>query len=335
MRITFLLFVLLGMATLGLVHFVGQYEQTGPELLANDWVIPKRDRAFVQYEGGLFSLSSRDGKQTVNIYQKGLIPGVAHFVNLEADLMCRELVAGENSSSSGLFFLVQYDALGKSLTTERVVTMMEGSRDWQRYQKVFQVSSGAVSFKVYGQLNRCTGSMQMKNVSLSPVAKGSVYPWIKAVILGAWGLFFISVLGSYKIEGDFWGKLFFLMCYGGILFATTIPDELRDRLMESFGLRGDTIDMVFIQATGLRVDEIGHLLAFALFGASLVFFVPQSSFVVCIVNVFLLAGGTELVQVLIDSRTAKLFDFYIDFSGGMAGILLAQLVCVLRNRTMK
>ncbi len=326
MRVTLVLFALLGMVTLGLVSFIGQYEQTGPELLANDWVIPKRDRDFVQYEGGICSLSSRDGKKMgkVTIYQKGLIPGGSHFVKLEADLLSRKLVTGKKSWNKGLFFLIQYDALGKSLKTERVAAMMEGSRDWQRYQKVFQVSPGAVSFKVYGQLSRCTGSMQMKNVSLTPVAKGSVYPWIKAVILGTWGLFFLSVIGPYKIEGNLWGRLFFLMCYGGILFATTIPDDLRDLLMESLGLRGDMIDMAFIQTTGLKVDEIGHLLAFALFGASLVFFVPKASFAVCIVNVFLLAGGTELVQVLIDSRTGKLFDFYIDFSGGMAGIILAK-----------
>ena len=334
MRVTLLLFALLGMVTLGLVRFVGQYEQVGPELLGNGWVISKRDTPFVKSGDGLFSLSSRDVKKTVNIYQKGVLPGVSPFVRLEADLMCREVVPGEKSGDKGLFFLVQYDALAKALKTERVVTMLEGTRDWRRYQKVFQVSPEAVSFKVYGQLSRCTGSLEMKNVSLTSMVKGSFYPWIKGMILGAWGLFFISVLSSYKIEGNLGGKLFFLACYSGILFATTIPDDLRNRLMESIGLRGNMIDMTFIQVTGLKVDEIGHLIGFALFGASLVLFLSRASWFVCGANVFLLAGGTELVQVLIESRTAKLFDFYIDFSGGMAGILLAGIFSALRKRNI-
>jgi len=37
--------------------------------------------------------------------------------------------------------------------------------------------------------------------------------------------------------------------------------------------------------------------------------------------VLMVAGGTEMVQLLLDGRTGKLFDFYINSSGGLAGIL--------------
>jgi hypothetical protein len=159
-----------------------------------------------------------------------------------------------------------------------------------------------------------------------------VYPWIKTMILGAWGLFFISLFRSYRIEGKFWGKFFFVMCYGGILLATTIPDDLRESLLNYIGIRGDMLDLTFIQVSGLKPDEIGHLLAFALFGAGLVLFVPELSLFAVGMNVFMLAGGTELVQVLIDSRSPKVFDFCIDSLGGIMGILLAWLFRMGTNR---
>jgi len=45
----------------------------------------------------------------------------------------------------------------------------------------------------------------------------------------------------------------------------------------------------------------------------------------------MLAGGTELVQILIDSRSANVFDSYIDFSGGLVGILFVGIFCGARN----
>ena len=190
MRVTILLFALLAMVTLLSVRYVVRYEQAGPELLRNDWVIPKQDTALVKNEGGIASLSCLDRQKKVGIYQKAERPGSVDFVRLEADMMSREIIPGEKSWNKGLFFLVQYDASGKGLKTDRMVAMIEGTREWIGYQKVFQISPETVNFRVYAQLSRCTGSMQIKNIRLYPVAESSVYPWIKNMIFGTWALFF-------------------------------------------------------------------------------------------------------------------------------------------------
>jgi len=335
MRVTVLLFALLATVTLLSVRYVVRYEEAGPEILRNGWVIPKQDKALVKNEGGIFSLSSQDRQKKVGIYQKAERPGSGDFVRLEADMMSREIIPGEKSWNQGLFFLVQYDASGKGLKTDRMVTMIKGTREWVGYQKVFQISPETATFRVYAQLSRCTGSMQIKNIRLYPVTESSVYPWIKNMILGTWALFFLSMLRSYRIEGNFWGQIFLILCYGGILFATTIPDELRDRLMESIGLKGNMMDMIFLEAMGLKIDKIGHFLVFALFGASLVLFVPGMSFFAIGVHICMLAGGTELVQILIDSRSANVFDFYLDFFGGLAGILFVGIFSGARNRIVQ
>jgi len=231
---------------------------------------------------------------------------------------------GKNGKDKALLFLVQYNASGKALKTDRIVTIIDGAKGWKHYKKVFKLSPEAAELKIFAQLIRSTGTLQLKKVCLYPVIETSFYPWIKKMVLGTWGLFFVSLLASFKIKGNFWVQVFFVTIYGGILFATSIPDDMRNRLLESLAFHVRLMDMSFIEGTGLGPDEMGHLLAFTLYGIVLSFLMPKAAPFVIGMNVLMLAVGTEAVQIFIESRTPNLIDVGIDLVGGITGAFLVK-----------
>jgi len=55
--------------------------------------------------------------------------------------------------------------------------------------------------------------------------------------------------------------------------------------------------------------------------------------ILVMINILLLAGGTEIAQFFIDGRSPLFWDFIIDATGGLSGILLAKLFNTKRTET--
>ncbi len=48
-------------------------------------------------------------------------------------------------------------------------------------------------------------------------------------------------------------------------------------------------------------------------------------------KMLMLAGGTELVQVFVESRMSRVFDIYLNSFGGTAGLILVLLFKMIKR----
>ncbi len=335
MRYKILIFLILGGVTIGDALIGFEYQQSGSDLLKTEWQVSAKNDAFVEQGSTTLILNSLDSKKKISTYQSIERPKDALSVRLSADMACKGVVPGKSSGNKALFFLVQYDSAGKSLKTDRIVAMIDGTRAWASYKKVFQISPEAVKMRVYAQLSRCLGELKLKNIHLYPMTTRAWYQWVKALMLIAWGLFFCWLSVSYIRRGDPMVRIPLVICFGIILAGTTMPDEVGSWVLQYLGLELSKIESGWGAVSWLALDEFIHLVGFTLFGVILAFLTPGIPVWITCACLLMLAGGTELVQVFVESRTSRVFDIYLNSFGGTAGLILVLLFKMIKRKTEK
>ncbi len=68
--------------------------------------------------------------------------------------------------------------------------------------------------------------MELKNIRMYPIVLSPVYPWVQGFILGAWGLFFIFLLGSCLEKGKYGIQGILIVSFAAI-FAFLLFWDLR------------------------------------------------------------------------------------------------------------
>jgi len=323
-------FIFLGIITIGSVFLIDPYEQSGLEMLENEsWLISKPKKGVALVDGDGLYLSSSDAGKGTSIRQTVKSRGGFFQVRLSADIRSRDVVPGEKSWNKARLLLVQYDGKSARYNVPHMVAGLEGTHDWEHYRGEFHIQPWATEFKVVAQLSRCTGSMEMKNIRLFPVVLSPVYIWAKRIIIGSWGMFFTFLLGSCMVKGRYGVQGIMVISFAAILFGTMIPEELKtavygwvmDQIQVLQMLSGDEGEWI--------IGKAGHFCFFAVFGLGML--MSGKSLASVGANILMLAVGTELVQFFIEGRTPLVTDFFIDFSGGMAGLVLGCILAGIRR----
>jgi len=153
-----------------------------------------------------------------------------------------------------------------------------------------------------------------------------VFPWIKGSILGIWGIFFLFLLKSYLVKGRYGAKVLLVISFTAILFATMIPGNLKAKIYLEVLDHLRFIDIMSGHNGILILGQVGHFSFFALFGLTLTLLMPGVSPFYILINIVMVAGGTELAQFHINGRTPMLANFSSDLFGGIMGSGLVLLV---------
>ena len=328
-KIIILLFIFLGTITLSSIFFINHYQKTGPAMLTETWQMSTTDTYNTKVDDATDTLSLHSSDKKSYYIRQSIKPiSKPLFVLVKANIRCRNVIPGNQPWERARLIMTQFDGTGAHLKLPHVVASIKGSNDWKNYSRVFKLSSETKELKIAGELIKCTGSLWIKNIELYPVIQTALYTWLQKVIFPAWGIFFILLLGSCLFkENKLVIKIIFITSFIAIIVSTTIPGEMRNKVTTKIKNQIQTISKTFGKVIPLNIPKIGHLSLFTLFGLALSILMSQTSAQLVLVHIILLAGGSELVQFCIESRTPMIEDFFINVLGGILGISLFKLSC--------
>jgi VanZ family protein len=344
-----ILFIFLAVVTMGCHFFIDQYERIGPEMLGDHWTMhaPESGRAgVVENELRLFSL---DIKKSVSIQQEILSFDQGSIVNLSADMKCEKIRPGAKPYNLARLLLVQHDGQKDRWNLPHLVASFIETHGWDNYSQFFTIGLETKKLKVVALLSQSTGSFWLKNLRLYPVSQTQVYTWIKTGILVAWTFFAVFLLGSCFFYGNqkivVQGML--VLAFIAIIIGTTMPVDMKSwvskQVVNQIHTAGDAFSDRFADRFSATIEpaivsylsKAGHFCFFVLFGLALSLLLSRESAILVMTHILLLAGATELAQFYIDGRSPLVWDFIIDASGGLFGILLMKSFPIVCRSTDK
>ena len=329
-RIKVIVVLILSAVTIFLSGVIERYEDSGDELLENNnfyrqlegWQItgvgvmmPGDNKSDMQI------ISEEDGetvaiRQTIENIQGG------QAVRLVSSMKTRNVEQGEEKWEAARIIFVGMNEEGNSMyNLPHILVTKNGTIDWEYFSKVFIANSNAVRHYVEIQLVKVKGAMWVKNLSLQPVKETFAFSlfWIVSVLL--WIVTTLWLLAPYR-HTIFSSKLnvLIIVMLIVVLIATLAPVNLKYNAMESLKLFLPWLD---VEGWLFR---IGHLLVYCMLSV-VVFWAVKSGrqFITRFTLLVLLAMATEIIQYLVDGRTPRVSDFFIDVSGIALGLLISGM----------
>ena len=321
-----IVFSFLAFVTIVCHSFIQRYEKNGHEMLSDNWSFytPKNGKAWIK--DNELHLFSRDKGKSVSIQQNILSFVHGSILELSADMKCSDVSPGKKSWNHARFMLVQQDGRKDRWDIPYRVASLTGSRKWQRYTKVFTIGHDIKKIRVSAQLSRCTGSFQLRNIHFFYVNQTHIYTWVKTGILISWAVFAVFLMGSwfYCCEKTIALRVMLALAFIAIIAGTAMPGNMKAQVLK--GVKSDihATGGVLKNTTPWDLSKIGHFCFFAVFALIFSVMLGRRSILLVILNILLVAGGTELSQLFIDGRTPLFRDFVIDLTGGFTGISLVS-----------
>lgn len=343
------IFLVLCLGTILAYHTVDRYNETGPQLLANHdyadgllgWQVGGQPTSSVEARPGLVRIQSTDTQASVLVSQ-GLSPAVlGEMVVLRGAIKTVGISGGTKGWEKGRVVLVQY-VDGKAVySTPHLLAALDGTNDWADYSAVLPILPNASEVRLELQLNRCAGELLLKGLSLFRVVENPLYGHVRWLVFGAWALFLISVFVP-RFLGKSSGKLqpaFILLVFIAIIIGTTVPGWLKNTAKSEIQNQAATYSSQVIEyggalagdlAAGLQTAEwlwiditkIAHFLLFGLLAGLLYAAKGNGRLRETIVDIAILACGSEMLQLFADGRSALLGDVLIDLAGAACGLLV-------------
>ncbi|MBU1698333.1 MAG: VanZ family protein [Proteobacteria bacterium] len=320
------LFAFLAGVTIFSHTIIERHEKSGPEMLTDNWGLHTSKSSKAEIKENWLYLSSSDQNQSVNIQQDISSFDRGSILKLSADMKCENVQPGEQPWNRARLLLVQHDGLKDRWDFPHLVASFTGTREWDHYNQFFTIESETKKIRVTAQLSRCTGSFQLRNIRLYPVSQTQLYTWVKRGILTLWGVFSLFLLGSCFFNGKKTIVLqaVLVIAFIAILIGTTMPADMKNQVSNEVKSQIHATSDVFENAVPWDLSKVGHFCFFALFGFILSLLMNREPVILVMINIFLLAGGTEIAQFFIDGRSPLFWDFIIDAAGGLSGILLVK-----------
>jgi hypothetical protein len=347
--ITTYIFIVLAIGTLVSNNFIDKYVDVGAELIVDNnfqnsgefWKFEK-NMSDVVFNEGILKLSSNDAIKTKSISQLIQMPEKTEKVKLQARMKSENVIHGKNVWNNARLAFVQYDKNNKSIKIAHTVALFSGTFDWKQYSKVFEISPETEHTKVIIQLSHCTGSIFVKDLSLRHVKINPIFKYFRIISLTLWSCFIIFMVSRYiKFKKDFFvtrGILILLLFM--IIAGTTISGKNKNEVKKTIHnsikssistITGETSTVIKMVKKVLPFDssKIGHFCLFALLAIFIILLRPQYSYFNILHEIFIFGGTTEILQIFIDGRSPFIGDFFIDFFGGLFGVL-----CVLMMKNL-
>ncbi len=328
--IRILMVLILSAGTVLLFNTVDRYKFSGNELLVNNnfhqklrgWQDVGAGAAVVSDGQSIVRLTSDDDHKTVAIKQ--WITGFKKDqpVRFSGAIKTKgEKWTGKEWRVARLI-LVGFNSGGKPMyKVPHVLVARHRTEDWGYFSRVFTPGDNVAELQVEIQLRKVKGSMWVKDLSLRPVSENPVYRmyWIGDVVLWAVVMFWALVPYRYTVISSAWNVLIIIM-FGGVLFGALMPAGLKNNA-------GSMVQAIFpwISDTG-SLFRVGHFLSFTLL--SLVVFWKAISWRDAFERfglLILFAMVTEVLQLLVVGRNARVEDFLTD----VAGVSVALAISVM------
>ncbi len=339
-------FLILSLLTILAYCTVDRHREVGEQLLANNyfvdglqgWQVSGAKSAIVEVISGLVKIKLQEPESLVQLSQKVDPRLLGDKVVLRGSLKTVGVVGGVKAWQKGRIVLVQYVEGKPVYSSPHVLVALDGTRDWAEYSLVIPILSNATEIKVGIQLSKCTGELQVKELSLYRVLVNPLYRVIQWLIFGLWALFMICVFLP-GVVGSFEGRkssAFVVLVIVAIILGTTVPASLRNEAKSEVLNYAKISADKFVEYGGIGVAElkvpewlsvditkVGHFLLFGLLGGILYFRQGGRRVSDIFADIGILACGSELMQLFVEGRSALVGDVVIDFAGAGCAVLLA------------
>lgn len=345
--------VLLSFSLVTILFFncYGRYVVTGPELLRNTsfhslltgW---KHSNQGIAITGsGVVELYSDN--QAATVYLTQAIPGAQRYplLRLACDIETRNVIRGREHWMAARVILLSHDQYGAPIyNLPHILANLRDTHDWEQHEGVFAVSPDTAAISISVQLAQATGTMWVRNLSLVPVTEKASYRTYHSVITLLW-MAVIPWVTVPLIRSAIGNTNRIVIIAVGILIAlgTLMPENLKEfigkELFPSFVEAPiklpDAAKFHFLPL--LTVPDIykaGHFTLFALL--AFVTFIRRSYQVTryqLVGYLILLALITEVLQLLIPGREARLGDILIDTGGIVAGLTVLRIKRIFSSHT--
>ena len=320
------LFILLAIATLISHVRFEQYVQIGPELQTADWKFRTTESSRVEVTENGLSLFSSDAKTGASALQQLSIVKPGTVLLVSADMRCANVIAGIKPWNSARLLLAQNDGKKDRWDLPHTAVALTGTHDWKNYRKAFTIAPGIQNIQLTVQLSQSTGSLQIKNMRVYPVYENPDYKWVRDIILLAWGGYFLLFTGSFLFmdQKNIFARFLLVSAFIAIIAGTTLPGDMKNQVSSEVKVQIDADSESFKTIIPWDLSKVWHLGFFFLLGLILSIMMRRKPVLQTVTIILLLAGGTEIVQLYIEGRTALLSDFFIDAAGGVTGMILIR-----------
>ncbi|BCL60062.1 hypothetical protein DGMP_07550 [Desulfomarina profundi] len=347
------IFILLVLLSLFTYHNVPRYLKISEQFLLNNdfvagavgWELIKTDDGELLVDHGEVGLVEKSPDHSIQFFRAIDMDGPGGQVVLQVTARSKNIMAGPKGWNKGRVILVQYFDGKPQYYLSHLLIALEGTTDWKTYRKVFRLNRATTEIKVILQLSHCTGELYCKDLSLYRVVVNPVYRVVKWLVPGGWLLFifvlFLPVFKSFVAGSRLAGGVV-LLVVAAILFGTMMPGSLKNDLKHDL-VREVRAVATAVSAPGpgelkklVDITKVAHFFLFMVLAFLLLRRLPQGrGWYFVILDLAMLAVGTELAQLFIDGRSALAGDVGIDMAGVFFALVMYQLYPGLNEKGLR
>lgn len=328
LKIHCLLFIVLTALTLGLHQQFPQYEAIGADILTNEWVtqVPENGRVEIT-ENGLM-LHSTAEQINVGAYQYIPWQQPGTLLKLSAEIRSADVKLGQKPWQRARLILAQHNGKKDDWSLPHTAAALSGSHDWEKHQHIFTVAPETQKIKVMAQLSQVSGFFELRSIRLYPVSESPLYSAVRNTVLGAWGGFFLFLLGSCLSmrKASIAARVLLVFLILAIVAGTSMPGEIKQEVSEDVMTQISVGSGQFVTHIPWDLSKVWHFGFFLLLGMMLGWVMAGTSLFSIMIVALMIAGGTELAQIYIDGRTPLLTDFFLDALGSLLGLFLIRML---------
>jgi len=287
------------------------------------------------FEDGLLRLRNQPGGYH-SVYQNIRI-GSDGFYQLDFKAGVRQVVSGEEQWENANVAVIYRNRQGER-TGSRILLNLEGSQLPKLFSEKFLLKDNIHSVDIAFRLYKSGGEFTIANLSMFRLQEFALYKSVKAILIFAWlvllaitSLFMLNVIG--KIH------LVVVAVFGAIvLVAVLMPEEILTNLMlrietvlPQLILNGSRNVLTHLYGgegsinSSTAISKTGHFVVFVGLGLLAGLSTHKIGFVFAAASVFVFALVTEVLQLLVDGRTALVSDLIVDSVGAALGFSIGAI----------
>ncbi|GKS69871.1 carbohydrate binding domain-containing protein [Nitrosomonas sp. PY1] len=324
-----MLFILLTVITLLAHLYLERFQPTGADLLTASWSTRTSGKNQIDIGKDLIRISSNDPETITSAFQYLQQVPYGQLVMFSAEIKSHDVIKGERPWNTARVAITQKVNETHDQYLPLVVQSLIGTNEWKTYQEHFYIPPDAKTVRFSVELHHATGLLEIRNWRLYPVIQLTPYSWSRDIILYAWGVFFMILIGScfYTQQKNFLLRFLLVSFFAVIIIGISLPGDIKTFIFENIDIQIDSANPLFSPISVLPWDlsKVGHFVFFLGFGLVLRLTAKNTGTWKVLTIIIMMACGTELVQIYIDGRTPLVSDAFIDTTGGTLGIFFARV----------
>ncbi|MBU0673331.1 MAG: VanZ family protein [Proteobacteria bacterium] len=350
-------FLPLLIATIAIIVLVERYQPLGPgftsaEILNENlegWNKSGDEHGISLLPDGIIKLTLEPGSKRIDLTRRFSFPAGSRFVRVSAEAASQEVMAADKPWHRARILFQNRDRNNVVLKTPYLLTSLNGSQDWQRYDTTFTIHERMAFATLVLQINHAPGSFLIRNIRLEPVGESGLFAALRVTVLISWALFFILCSLPYLKNSHqvLTGSSICLIVLT-ILIGTLIPGSTKATYQ---GYAKESVARILHNPTApslpttissdkspfeiylgnIEISKVGHFAMFGILTLILMLHHGKTGLGSVLAKTTSLAGVTELLQFFSEGRTPGLDDFGLDLAGMGLGLLLWMIMTWVRS----